>query len=56
MAKRGPRQLPRRERFYSKVDVLSPDGCWLWSGVVNLKRGGYGYFNQNMGCNDIMPH
>lgn len=44
MAKRGPRQLPRRERFYSKVDVLSPDGCWLWSGVVNLKRGGYGYF------------
>lgn len=35
-------QLPRPERFWGKVEKT--DGCWLWRGVVNLKRGGYGYF------------
>ena len=42
MGKGGPAQLPRRERFYERVD-RSGD-CWLWTGSINRRRGGYGYF------------
>lgn len=41
MGKRGPQQLPRRERFYSHVDKSGR--CWLWTGTI-LQRGGYGSF------------
>lgn len=42
MAKRGPKQKPRRERFYDRVDQSGE--CWIWTGAVNHRRGGYGYF------------
>lgn len=42
MAKRGPKQKPRRERFYDRVDKSGE--CWLWTGAINHKRGGYGAF------------
>ena len=42
MAKTGPKQLPRRERFYERVDKTGD--CWLWTGATNHRRGGYGYF------------
>lgn len=28
-----------RERFWSKVRIENPGGCWIWQG---MKRGGYG--------------
>lgn len=31
-----------RERFWSKVDVLSTDQCWLWKAALSC---GYGVFN-----------
>ena len=42
--KRGPKQKPRRERFYERVDRGTGDGCWIWTGAINQRRGGYGYF------------
>lgn len=42
MTKRGPKQKPRRERFYERVDTSGE--CWLWTGAINWKRGGYGAF------------
>jgi len=42
MAKTGPKQKPRHERFYERVD--KSDDCWIWTGVINHKRGGYGHF------------
>lgn len=42
MAKRGPAQKPRAERFYDRVQKSSD--CWLWTGAINHRRGGYGYF------------
>jgi hypothetical protein len=42
MGKRGPEQPPRIERFWMRVDKT--DDCWLWTGVINHERGGYGYF------------
>lgn len=38
---RGPVQLPRAERFWSRVDKSGE--CWLWKGVI-IQRGGYGHF------------
>lgn len=39
--KRGPKQLPRAERFRARVQ---PDGdCLIWTGAVFV-RGGYGAF------------
>lgn len=32
-----------RERFWSKVAILSTDQCWLWK--AGLTSGGYGFFN-----------
>lgn len=40
--KGGPKQLPRSERFWQRVD-RSGD-CWEWRGNINQLRGGYGYF------------
>lgn len=34
--------MPRAERFASRV--LRTDGCWLWTGTLLKKRGGYGVF------------
>lgn len=31
--------IPVRERFWSKVDFTTPDGCWLWKGA---RRHDYG--------------
>lgn len=42
--KRGPKHKPRRERFYERVDRGTGDGCWIWTGAINQRRGGYGYF------------
>ena len=33
------------ERFWAKVDVRSPDECWLWTAART--RNGYGYFLVN---------
>ena len=30
------------ERFFSKVDKDSDEGCWIWTGVI---QHGYGYFS-----------
>lgn len=40
--KRGPRQLPRRLRFFARVDVRGPDECWVWLAGTQLR--GYGHF------------
>lgn len=33
------------ERFWSKVDLTSPGGCWVWTaGKIGGVRGGYGSF------------
>ena len=34
------------DRFWSKVDVGHPLGCWVWTGYTNT-RSGYGYTTQN---------
>lgn len=39
---RGPKPLPRAERFAARV--LKTDDCWLWTGTVHNQRGGYGAF------------
>lgn len=50
MAKRGPKQLPRAERFWSRVDQSDPTGCWPWTGVVGV-RAPYGVFYDDDGRN-----
>jgi hypothetical protein len=45
--KRGPKQLPRAERFWARVD--KSDGCWLWTGSQFRLRGGYGSFYDDNG-------
>lgn len=42
MAKRGPKTLPRAERFWQRVD-RSQD-CWVWTASLATQRGGYGHF------------
>lgn len=32
------------DRFWALVEKV-PDGCWIWKGAVNKRRGGYGVFN-----------
>lgn len=39
---RGPKPPPRAERFAARV--LKTDTCWLWTGVIHKRRGGYGAF------------
>lgn len=34
------RRISIEERFWDKVDILSPEGCWLWTGSTVLE--GYG--------------
>jgi len=36
------RQKPLEDRFWTKVDVRSPEECWLWQGSIN--DDGYGAF------------
>lgn len=36
-------ERPFAERFWSKVDRLSSEDCWLWTATIN--RFGYGYFD-----------
>ena len=38
----GDDRLPAR--FWSKVAPPRPDGCWLWTGTLNLRVNGYGRF------------
>lgn len=42
---RGPyKKKPPRDRFWAKVDIyFGLNGCWLWTGYVNLA--GYGRFD-----------
>ena len=39
-------------RFWSKVEKLPDDGCWLWVGA--RKRNGYGQFK--LGGRPLLPH
>ena len=39
-------------RFWSKVEVLGPDECWLWKASVS--RNGYGQFG--IGYKKVLPH
>ncbi len=39
--KLGPR-MSLADRFWSKVERLGPDECWVWRSPLN--RGGYGHF------------
>jgi hypothetical protein len=39
---KGPKPKPIAERFWSKVDLDGPGGCWLWRASVN--NHGYGTF------------
>lgn len=49
MRKRGPRRLPRRERFEQRVDRSGgPDACHLWT-LRPIRRGGYGHFYDDDG-------
>jgi len=45
MAKRSNTALRlRQQHFWARVDIGSPDECWLWRGARRTKRGGYGVF------------
>jgi hypothetical protein len=49
---RLPRPERRRstmERFLEKVTPEPNTGCWLWTGYLNEKRGGYGTFARGNG-------
>lgn len=35
------------ERFWRKVNKAGPNGCWIWTSVVN--SGGYGEFTKRVG-------
>src|SRR3954466_10437982 len=49
MRKRGPKQLPRAERFEARVDRSGgPDACHPWK-MKPIKRGGYGHFYDDDG-------
>lgn len=47
MAKRGPKQLPRAQRFARHV--RRDEGCHVWTGPVAKRRGGYGVFYDDDG-------
>lgn len=36
--------LSFRERYRFWGSFLIDDGCWLWTGIINRQRSGYGYF------------
>jgi hypothetical protein len=42
LRKRGYKPAPINQRFWSKVDVSNPFGCWPWLGY---RYNGYGRFN-----------
>ena len=35
--KRGPKQKPRRERFYERVDRGTGDGCWRAASTSHIR-------------------
>lgn len=47
MGKRGPKQAPRADRFWARVDTTG-DGCWVWMAHRAI-RGGYGHFYDDDG-------
>jgi hypothetical protein len=40
----NPSRLPIAERFWSKVEIMQPDDCWIWTGAIVKK---YGEFAMN---------
>jgi hypothetical protein len=44
------KKIPEAERFWAKVDLLTPSGCWLW--LPGAGSNGYGKFtlsSENVG-------
>jgi Autographiviridae endonuclease len=45
--RKGPVPRPLSVRLWSRVNILSPDGCWLWTGSV--RPTGYGQIGAGAG-------
>lgn len=39
---RNTRKGEIQDRFWQRVDKNGPNGCWNWTGAVNVASGGYG--------------
>lgn len=46
------KRSPGGDRFWSKVDLSEPEGCWEWRGT--RYAGGYGYFS--FGRKGVLAH
>ncbi len=46
----------QEERFWSKVEVFHPAGCWEWAGQRSEKLYGYHYVTENGKCRSLLAH
>lgn len=44
-----------QDRFWQRVDKNGPNGCWLWTGMLNIANGGYGVIGGKLFGKRIVP-
>ena len=55
-ALRKPDAMSIEDWFFSKVDTSHPTGCWVWTGKIAHKRGGYGIFHDPVRGKSMRAH